>query len=318
MNQPAISAASNSATSETIRKAGPLDITALITVAMIWASAFIAIKIAVPAVGPLWLAAIRVAIGALVIAPYVLWRGLVLPRDGHTWFLAVLMAMFNVVVPFFLISWAGLTIDAGMMALLMGTGPFMAMIGSHLATDDDKINTLKLVAMALGFAGIVVLVGGSAFNQVGSAYLVAQLAILAGSLCYATSGLIVRRISVPPTRLAFLTLCLAAMMLIPVALIVDGVPTGPIEPSAIWALIYLGALPTGLAYVIRYQLIRSIGYSTFALAIYMIPPFGVLQGVIILGEPLEVKVLIALALIMVGLWFAHRGSGAAKPTGSRS
>lgn len=296
---------------QAIRRAGTLDIGLLVLVALIWASAFVAIKVAVPETGPLWLAAGRVAIGALVIAPYVIWRGLVLPSTRDVWALVIVMAMLNVVVPFFLVSWAGQTIDAGMMALLMGTGPFMALIGSHLFTNDDKINTLKLIAVALGFTGVLVLVGGATIGQMGSAHITAQLATLCASLCYASSGLLVRRIDIPPTRLAFLALCVAAVTLIVLALAIDGVPAELPGPSALLALVYLGALPTGLAYVMRYQLIRAIGFSTFALSIYMIPPFGVMLGVVLLGEALEPNVLIALALIVVGLYFARRGSGAA-------
>jgi drug/metabolite transporter (DMT)-like permease len=294
----------------TIRRAGPLDVSLLVLVALIWASAFIAIKIAVPDTGPLWLAAIRVSLGAIVLAPYVLWRGLVLPGGVRVWFLVFVMAILNVVAPFFLISWAGLTIDAGMMALLMGTGPLMALIGSHFFTHDDKINPLKLIAVALGFSGVAVLVGGAAIGDLGGAHLLAQFAALGGSICYALSGLIVRRIDIPPTRLAFLALGIGATVLLPVALLVDGVPTTMPSAPALWALVYLGVFPTGLAYVMRFQLIRAIGFSTFALSIYMIPPFGVLLGVLILGEQLEPKVLIALALILAGLYFARRGSGA--------
>lgn len=293
-----------------IRKAGLADLSLLVAVALIWASAFIAIKIAVPSVGPLWLAAIRVTIGALVLAPYALWRGLVLPRTVGIWLLIAAMATLNVVIPFFLISWAGLTIDAGMMALLMGAGPFMSLIGSHLFTADDKVNTLKLIALTLGFFGVAVLVGGTALQQLGPAYLTAQLATLVASLCYASSGLIIRKIDMPPTRMAFIALVLGALILIPVALTVDGVPAVP-PADALWALVYLGALPTGVAYVIRYQLIRAIGLSTFALSIYMIPVFGVILGVVILGEALQVKVVIALIFIIAGLFFAQRGSGAA-------
>lgn len=315
MSQPASPAADGTDRAMTIRKAGPLDIAALVALAVIWASAFVAIKVAVPETGALWLAAGRVAIGAVVLVPYIVWRGFILPSTARTWALVIVMALFNVVVPFFLISWAGLTIDAGMMALLMGTGPFMALIGSHFFTDDDKINPLKLIAVALGFSGVAVLVGGGALGQVGGAYLLGQLAALGGSVCYATSGLIVRRIQMPPTRLAFLTLCISAVILICAALIVDGVPDVMPGRNALWALIFLGAFPTGLAYVMRYQLIRTIGFSTFALSIYMLPPFGVLLGFLLLGEELQLKVAIALALIVLGLYCARRGSGAASRPG---
>lgn len=295
----------------TIRRAGPLDVGLLVLVAIIWASAFVAIKIAVPDTGPLWLAAIRVTIGAIVLAPYALWRGLILPGTAKVWGLVLAMAMLNVAVPFFLISWAGLTIDAGMLALLMGTGPLMALVGSHLFTVDDKINALKLIAVALGFSGVIVLVGGATLGGLGGAHIMAQLATLAASLCYSSSGLLVRRIDIPPTRMAFLALCVGAAVLIPLATIVDGVPTAMPSNSALWALVYLGAFPTGLAYVMRYQLIRAIGFSTFALSIYMIPAFGVLLGVLVLGEELQPKTLVALGLIMTGLFFARAGSGSA-------
>ena len=134
-----------------ITRAGPVDLALLLFVAIIWASAFIAIKVAVPETGPLWLAAIRVSIGALALLPYALAKGLVLPQTGRVWSLIVIMACFNVVIPFFLISWAELTIDAGVTSLLMGTGPFLALIGSHFFTRDDRINRQKSLAVLFGY-----------------------------------------------------------------------------------------------------------------------------------------------------------------------
>ncbi|WP_306119966.1 MULTISPECIES: DMT family transporter [unclassified Roseitalea] len=296
----------------TITRAGPLDIGLLVMVAMIWASAFIAIKIAVPETGPLWLATIRTAIGAAVLAPYALWRGLILPASARMWTLVTVMAMLNVVVPFFLISWAELTIDAGMTALLMGTGPFLGLIGSHLFTHDDKMNAAKLLAVVFGFSGMAVLVGGTALGGFGPGHLLAQLATLGGVACYVVAGLIIRRIDIPPVRLAFLALSIATVALVPLALVVDGpvavIPSAP----ALWALVFLGVFPTGVAYVMRFYLIRKIGYSTFSLSIYMIPAFGVLLGFLILGEALSPKLVVALALVLTGLYFAQRGGGPAR------
>ena len=79
--------------------------------AAIWASAFVAIKIAVVETGPLWLAAWRVGIGFVVLLPYALWRGLVWPNGANQWLLIFTIALFNVVLPFFLISWAEQEID---------------------------------------------------------------------------------------------------------------------------------------------------------------------------------------------------------------
>lgn len=298
----------------TIIHAGPVDIGLLVVVALIWASAFVAVDIAVPETGPLWLPTIRVLIGAAALAPFVLHSGLVLPRSARTWALVIVMAALNIVVPFFLLSWGQLTIDAGMAAVLMGMGPVLALLGNHLTTHDDKINGAKLVAVALCFSGVLTLVGFSVLGNLGGTFVLAQLATLGAALCYATSSMLIRHIDMPPVPLAWLALAIGAVMLLPAAWIIDGPPPAP-SRQAWTALIYLGLLPTGLAHVLRVYLIRRIGHSVFALSIYMIPPFGVVLAFLILAEPITAQLGIALALILCGLYFAQRGSGpAAKQT----
>ncbi|MEM0900288.1 MAG: DMT family transporter [Pseudomonadota bacterium] len=292
-------------TTTTIRSAGNLEIALLVGIAIIWASAFIGIKIAVEDVTPLWLAAFRVLVGFAVLLPYALWRGLRFPKSQNQWTLLFVMAMFNVTIPFFLISWAQQTIDAGVTSLLMGTGPFFALLGSHVFTDDDKITGRKLTAVLCGILGVIILVGGDALQQVGAQNTVSQLAVLCGSLCYVTAGLILRRIALDAVSMAVLALGAGATVLLIAALTVDGLPPGLPGQRATLALIYLGLFPTGIAYILRFYLIREVGYSTFSLSINLIPVFGVILGFLVLSEPLDPQVLIALALVMVGLFIAR-------------
>jgi drug/metabolite transporter (DMT)-like permease len=215
--------------------------------------------------------------------------------------------MFNVVIPFFLISWSELTVDAGVVSILMGTGPFAALLGSHFFTSDDRITPHKLLAVLLGFLGIVLIIGFDALRGVGHGNLVAQAAALGGSLCYVVAGLLIRRIKFPPVRLTFLALSVGAVTLIVLALLIDGPMRSLPSPHATGALLYLGILPTGIAYALRFHLIRKVGYSTFAYSVNLIPVFGVLIGVVLLGEPLRPQVLIALALVVGGLFIARSG-----------
>ncbi|WP_420410452.1 DMT family transporter [Hoeflea sp.] len=291
-------------TSSPIRAPNRLDIGLMVLAAMIWASGFVAIRIAVPETGPVWLAALRVGIGVLILLPYGLWRGMVWPQGAAQWLLIFGMAMLNVVVPFIMISWAGLTLDASVMSLLMGTGPFLALLGSHLFTDDDRMTTRKLVSVLLGFAGIVVLVGPSAFSGLGSGSLLAQLVMLAASCSYVTAGLLIRQIRMPPVRLAGLALTIGASALFPIAFFVEGSPQIGLSWPAMGALVYLGVFPTGIAYILRFRLIRAIGYSRFSLTINMIPVFGMALGVFLLGEPLTINSVAALALVLSGLYVA--------------
>ena len=269
----------------TIRKATPLDLTLLLLLTIIWGSGFIAIKVAVPQTGPVWLAASRVCIGFLVLLPWFFYRGLVLPASRKSWGHLFVISILNVTVPFILISWAELTISAGVTSLLLGFGPLMALIFAHLTTDDDKINRHKLIGLVLGFFGISLIIGGEAFTDLGGETFLAQLAVIGATLCYASSGAMIRKINdVPPVRLASLILGLASIQLVAVGFYYGPPDFTAISFEAWFSILYLGLLPTGLATILRYRLIWSIGASFYTLGLNLIPVVGILLGALILSE----------------------------------
>lgn len=290
-----------------IRKPNTLDYTLLLMLVVIWASAFLAIKIVVPETGPLWLAAIRVLIGFVVLLPWAIWRGFIWPSKFRQWRLLFAIAVLNVAAPFFLISWAELTIDAGIASLLMGVGPFLALIGSHFFTNDDRFTPAKLAAVLLGFTGILVVVGADAITGLGE-NLPSQLAAVCGSACYVASGILIRKLEgFPPVRLSCLVLGIASVVLVAFASIYDGVPNLQMSNTAWMFLIYLGLVPTGIGYILRYRLIQTIGVSAFALGLNLIPVFGIAMGAVFLGEAISWTVAIALILVMSGLLVSRIG-----------
>ncbi len=290
---------------QTIRKSTPADIALLMLTAFLWAGAFPAIKIAVSEVSPLWLAASRVSIGFLVLLPWALWRGWIWPQNRTVFLLVLALSLLNVVIPFYLISWAEQTINAGVTSLLMGTGPIFALLGSHMFTHDDRATGPKMLAVLLGFTGILIIVGLDALRGMGTQNLAAQAAALLGSLCYVASGLIVRRIDMPPVRLACLALGFGTIFLLTSSVAIDGLPKQMPGQSVIASLVYLGILPTGIAYILRFHLIQTVGISTFALGINLVPVFGVILGFVILSEPLRPEIMIALALVVGALFVAR-------------
>jgi len=295
------------APAQSLRTPTRLDIGLMIMTSLMLASGFIAVRFAVPETGPVSLAAIRVGIGFLVLLPYAIWRGMVWPAGAAQWMLIVGMALLNVVVPFILIAWAGKAVEASVLSLLMGTGPFLALIGSHMMTDDDRLTPRKLVSVLLGFSGIMVLVGPSVLSGLAGSSLMGQIAALGASFCYVAAGLLIRRIAMPPVRLAGLALAIGSVVLIPLALITEGLPTEGYSGPVIGSLIFLGLFPTGIAYILRFSLIRTIGYTRFSLSINLVPVFGVVLGVLILGEPLSVNLIAALALVLAGLYVSSSG-----------
>ncbi len=292
---------------DSIRKPTLLDMSLLLMLAMIWGSAFLVIKVVVPDTGPLWLATIRVVIAFIVLLPFALIKGLVWPAGARQWGLICLIMLLNVVIPFFLISWAEQYIDAGVASLLMGIGPFMALIGSHFTTVDDKLSRAKVLGAIFGFSGILVLVGWNAIQGLGD-NLLGQGAAMLGAACYVTSSLLIRRLgSFPPLRLSALTLGMSSLTLLLISLSFTSLPTHSFSQQSWLGLVYLGVFPGALGYVLRYRLIQTIGVSTFASSINLIPVFGVLMSAWLLGEALTVNVFIALALIVTGLSIIRRG-----------
>ncbi len=276
--------------------------------AIIWASAFVAIKAVVVETGPLWLAAWRVAIGFVILLPYAIWRGFIWPQNSRMWLFICVTSLFNVVLPFFLISWAEQTIDAGVTSLLMGTGPFLALFGSHIFTSDDKLTVPKLIAVLLGFAGVLTIVGGDAISGLGGQTVWAQLAAVGGALCYTVAGLMVRRINIPPIRLGCLVFGTGMIMLIGAALVFDGAPNIQLSSTVILALLYLGVFPTAIGQILRFTLIKRVGYAAFALALNIIPVIGVGLGALLLGEVITARTFVALALVLSGLFIARMGT----------
>ncbi|WP_316861685.1 DMT family transporter [uncultured Cohaesibacter sp.] len=291
----------------TIRKPTPFDLSLLLFLTLVWSSSFIAIKVAVPETGPTWLTATRIVIGFVVLLPWSLYRGIILPKSVKAWANIVIISLLNVSVPFLLISWAELTISAGIASLLLGTGPLLSLIFAHLTTHDDKFNRNKLIGILLGFAGIALVVGNEAIKAMGSSSVIAMLAILGASLSYAISGAMIRQVKdIPPTRLATLILGLASLEMIALAAL-EGTPDfAAISMSAWGSLAFLGLLPTGLATILRYRLIWAIGASFFSLGMNLIPVFGVILGALILSEQVAITTWAALGLILAGLLVARR------------
>ena len=189
----------------------------------------------------------------------------------------------------------------------MGIGPFMAIVGSHFTTVDDRLSRAKVFGAMIGFSGILVLVGWDAIQGLGD-NLLGQGAAMLGAACYVTSSLLIRRLGpFPPVRLSALILGMSSLTLLLISLSFTGLPAHSFSPQSWLGLVYLGVFPSALGYVLRYRMIQTVGVSAFASSINLIPVFGVLLSAWLLGEALTVNVFIALALIVTGLSIIRRG-----------
>lgn len=280
-----------------------LDMVLLTGLAAIWGSAFLVIKIAVHEIPPATVAASRVLIAAVLIYLYMRSRGLSLPRNGQFWRLISVTGLLSMALPFALISWGEQHIDSGLAAILMATGPLIALVLSHFFSPDDRFTSFKLLGVIVGFAGVMMIIGFDALSGLGD-NIPAQLATIGAALCYGGSGILVRKVNEKSnTVTTAAVLITATLWILPVSLLLDR-PWEVLPQSsadALFSLLYLGIVPTAIAFVLRFHIIREVGYSFASFVGYLVPVFGVIWGWIFLDERLPATTMGALVLILAGV-----------------
>jgi drug/metabolite transporter (DMT)-like permease len=283
----------------------PKDWFVFILLGVIWSSSFLWIKIAVREVGPITLVALRVSFGLLFCAAVVLIRRAPLPRARSDWLPLLVLGISNVAVPFLLISWGEQSIDSAVAAILDATVPLFAIVIAHLALHDDKITLPKVMGLLLGFAGVVVLMS----KDIGasSSSLLGQGAVVLASIFYAASSVYARKTTenIPGIfRSVGPLLSSTAVMWLATAF-VDKPISMPRLPITWIALLWLGILGSGFAFILLYYLIHAIGPTRTTMVTYLFPLGGVILGVSFLGEQLTWQLLVGAALVVASLAVAN-------------
>lgn len=288
-----------------IRAPTILDMGLVALLGVLWGSAFPAIKVGVETLRPFDVVLLRVGIGAAFLCAWVFVVGGFKPNGQASWGRLVVMAALNTVVPFLLISWAEQRVQSGVAALLMGAGPFFALIVSHLTTNDDKLTWPKLAGVALGFSGVLTLIGVEAVDGF-SGNLVPSLAIFAANLCYVAAGAMIRHVhGFTRETMALGNLLIGLALLAPLLLLVGLPNTAALDGEGWAAILWLGVVGSGASYVLRFHIANTVGYATMAMASYVMPVAGVGLGWLVLGERFSPATWIALALVLAGFAVAR-------------
>ena len=281
---------------------GPWGWAGIATLSLIWGGSFLANRVALEEAGVATTVALRVAGGAVLLWVANLLRGLRVPRDPRLWAAFLLMGLVNNVIPFSLIVWGQRSIESGLAAILNASTAVMGVLVAALAFRDERLTARKGLGVALGFAGVVVVIGPGALMafDVTSA---AQLAILGASLSYAVAGVVGRVVlrGTEPEVAAAGMLLMSSLVMLTSALVIDGWPEGPWRASTWGAILYLALLCTAVAYMIFYRLLRGIGAGNTSLATLTIAPVAILLGAIAYGEALPLRAYAGFAVLAFGL-----------------
>ena len=242
----------------------------------------------------------RISLAALFLLIIVLYKKYPIPKDKKSWKILILAGILNNAIPFFLISWGQQYIDSSTAAIMLSSGPFMALMLSHYTTHDEKFTFYKLLSVVLGFTGVFVLVGGNIFQEnIDSIY--GQLAVLLATTGYISSGLLIRRLKhvnvVVCSTSMFITATLVMLPFVSIAEVMK------VDFSGIPALtiIYLAIIPTAIASLVRVQLVQKVGIQFMSQVSYIIPMFAIFWAWVFLSELPSIEAWIALVFILSGL-----------------
>lgn len=273
----------------------------LALLATLWGASYTFIKLGVATIPPITFIAARTLIAALILLAVLRMRGLRLPRDRTTWKRFAIQATLNSVMPFTLIAWAELTIDAGLAAILNSTTPIFTFLLAIILTGREPAALRKLFGVLAGLIGICLIIGVEALNGLGREF-AAQLAMLLATVSYAGAAIFGRNFKdLDPMMPAAGSMLCGAVILIPVSLLVDQPWTLAPSTSSLLALLGLAVFSTALAFCIFFRLLHTLGSVGTTAQAYLRVPIGVAIGAIFLSESLSDTAWIGLVCVVAGV-----------------
>ncbi len=280
-------------------------------ISFFWGSSYLFIKIGIETLSPLTLIAGRLFFGSLVLGVALKLARVTLPRDRATYGKLVVMAVFNIVLPFSLITWGERYIDSSLAAILQATTPLFTIVIGSLALAEEAITLNRLVGLTLGFGGVVVLFshglsGGSTSSLPG------EIALVLSSISYAAGNVFVRvrMRGFHPTVPAFFQVTFALLITTVLALILESPIHLPDTPRALFAVVWLGVFGSSLAYLIYFRLVHVLGATRMSLITYVMPIVGIVMGVLVLNETIDLRTIVGTAIILAGVGLVNGRRGA--------
>ena len=290
-----------------MRNAKSFDYFILVLLALIWASAFFNIKIATYSYGPLTIAFLRIFFGAIPVILLCYAKKIKIEAFSKDWYWFAAIGVINLAIPFFLIAYGVKNVQSNLAAILMASTPLSATVLAHFFTSNEKINFIKSIGILIGFSGIVFLFSDNILinkNNIFSAFL-----ILCGSTFYVIGGLLTLKISDKKNENVTASILIwGSLILLPVCIFIEHPWNLSPRLDSTISLLYLGFFSTGIAWLLRFYILKHNGLVLQAQVAYLIPIFGVILGFVFLNEVITPKVTISLFAVILGIFIVKKGS----------
>lgn len=280
----------------------------LLVLASLWGPSFLFIKLAVAEIPPISLAALRIGIAAVVLFLLIFVRGGIFSRDLRFWKHVTIAGFFAHGLPFVLISWGEIYIDSALASILNGLTPLFTLILAHFTIADDRLNVSKTIGAVVGFFGLAVLL--SPHMLIGfEATTIGVIAIIIGALSYGVA-MVYSRIylkGTKPLQAPASQLLVTAVYLIPISLWLEGPYLfADYSIEALASLLVLAVFGTAVAFIMYYRILESASASYLSLVTYIMPVYGIILGMIFLGENISIYSILGGVLIIGGIMVANK------------
>ncbi len=288
-----------------MREARTIDLLLLTLLGAIWGSSFFNIKIATYSYEPFTLALIRVIFASIPLILLCRFKNIKIQAFSNNWKPYALIGLCNIAIPFTLIAIGTSKINSYLAAMLMSTTPMSGSILAHFFTKNEKITLIKSIGIVLGFTGIVFLFFDKLIiNEKNYVYV---LITILGSTFYSIGGILTLRLKNKGNEnVTTSTTLWSVIFLLPLSMFFE--TPWNLNPSfeSTIALLYLGVIATGLAWLIRFRILTVNGLVFQTQVAYLIPIFGVIFGYFLMDEVITWRVLISLIIIILGIYIVKK------------
>ena len=271
----------------------------LTTLAAIWGSAFMFIKISALDFGPILLVTLRLLIAGLVFMPLLLRKKYRLLFYSHLPGI-IIIAIFSNALPFTLFAFASLGATSNMLGILNGTTAFLTTLIAYFWLN-ESISSKQIIGLCLGFLGVIILVNPAN----GSSTVIASMCALLGSLCYAFNGNYLEKFHSNSNKKVLIgwSMLFGGLFMTPFAFfnLPDAIP----NLNSFLALLWLAVVSTGIGYLGYIRLINRIGAVKTSTLTYLLPVFSIIWGAIFLQEKITLIILGGFLFVMMGMYFAN-------------
>ncbi|MEO1017405.1 MAG: EamA family transporter [Pseudomonadota bacterium] len=286
--------------------------------ALLWGSSYLLIKVALQTIPPVTLIAIRVSTALVVLSTIAVMRGEHWPKDGKTWRMLFIQALLFSIGAWTILAWGQQYIESGLASVLNSTTPIFVFFITALVTRHEPITSLKLIGACLGLIGVTLIVGVDVLRGLGQQVL-AQLAILLSSLLYGCAAIYGKKFAhLSPLMVATGMMIWATFCLVPMSAVMEQPWTLAPAFGSIVAALALGIFCTGLALLLYFRLLRTLGSMGVASQSYLRAAVGVVLGISFLGERFTPLVGLGLAAAILGVMAINLPSPSWSRIGRRS